>query len=107
MSLLNWAKNQFIEIIEWQDDSRDTLSWKFPVANNEIKQGAQLTVREGQQAVFLNEGTIADVFGPGRHVLTTKNLPVLATLKGWKYGFESPFKADVVFISMRRFTDLK
>ena len=107
MSLLNWAKNQFIEIIEWQDDSRDTLSWKFPVAKNEIKQGAQLTVREGQQAVFLNEGTIADVFGPGRHVLTTKNLPVLATLKGWKYGFESPFKADVVFIATRRFADLK
>lgn len=107
MSLLNWAKNQFIEIIEWQDDSRDTLSWKSPVYRNEIKYGAQLTVREGQQAVFLNEGAVADVFGPGRHELTTKNLPVLASLKGWKFGFESPFKADVVFISMRRFTDLK
>ena len=107
MSLLNWAKNQFIEIIEWQDDSRDTLSWKSPVYRNEIKYGAQLTVREGQQAVFLNEGAVADVFGPGRHELTTKNLPVLATLKGWKFGFESPFKADVVFISTRRFTDLK
>lgn len=107
MSLLNWAKNQFIEIIEWQDDSRDTLSWKFPVYRNEIKYGAQLTVREGQQAVFLNEGTVADVFGPGRHELTTKNLPVLASLKGWKFGFESPFKADVIFIATKRFTDLK
>ncbi len=107
MSLLNWAKNQFIEIIEWQDDSRDTLSWKFPGYRNEIKYGAQLTVREGQQAVFLNEGAVADVFGPGRHELVTKNLPVLATLKGWKFGFESPFKADIIFISSRRFTDLK
>ena len=107
MGLLDWAKNQFIEIIEWQDDSRDTLSWHFPVYRNEIKYGAQLTVREGQQAVFLNEGTVADVFAPGRYELTTKNLPVLATLKGWKFGFESPFKADVIFVNTRRFTDLK
>jgi membrane protease subunit (stomatin/prohibitin family) len=107
MGILDWAKNQFIEIIEWQDDSRDTVAWRFPVYRNEIKYGAQLTVREGQIAVFLNEGTCADVFGPGRYELTTKNLPVLATLKGWKYGFESPFKADVTFVATRRFTDLK
>lgn len=107
MGLLDWAKSQFIEIIEWQDATRDTLAWRFPVARNEIKQGAQLTVREGQMAVFLNEGVVADVFPPGRFELFTKNLPILADLKGWKYGFESPFKADVVFISTRRYTDLK
>ena len=107
MGILDWAKGQFIEIIEWQDDSRDTVAWRFPVYRNEIKYGAQLVVRESQIAVFLNEGKCADVFGPGRYELTTKNLPVLATLKGWKYGFESPFKADVTFITTRRFTDLK
>ena len=106
MGLFDWVKGQFIEIIEWQDDSRDTVSWHFPVYRNEIKYGAQLTVRESQLAVFLNEGKIADVFQPGRHELTTKNLPVLATLKGWKYGFEAPFKADVIFVNTRRFPDL-
>jgi len=107
MGLFDWAKGQFVEIIEWQDASRDTVLWRFPVYRNEIKYGAQLTVREGQIAVFLNEGTVADVFSPGRHELTTKNLPVLATLKGWKYGFASPFKAEVVFANTRRFGDLK
>src|ERR1043165_3157126 len=107
MGLFDWAKGQFVEIIEWQDDSRDTVAWRFPVYRNEIKYGAQLTVRESQQAVFLNEGRIADVFQPGRHELTTANLPVLATLKGWKFGFQSPFKAEVVFVNTRRFPDLK
>jgi membrane protease subunit (stomatin/prohibitin family) len=107
MGLLDWGRAQFLEIIEWQDDSRDTLAWRFPVYRNEIKYGAQLTVRESQQAVFLNEGKVADVFGPGRYELTTANLPILSTLKGWKYGFQSPFKADVIFINTRRFPDLK
>lgn len=107
MSLFNWIKGQFIEIIEWQDASRDTVLWRFPVYRNEIKYGAQLTVREGQIAVFLNEGKVADVFTPGRYELTTKNLPVLATLKGWKYGFASPFKAEVLFANTRRFGGLK
>lgn len=107
MGLFDWVKGQFIEIIEWQDASRDTVLYRFPVYRNEIKYGAQLTVREGQMAVFLNEGKIADVFLPGRYELTTRNLPVLATLQGWKYGFESPFKAEVVFAATRRFADLK
>ncbi len=107
MGLFEWARNQFIEIIEWVDDSRSTLVYRFPVYRKEIKQGAQLTVREGQAAVFVNEGKIADVFGPGMHKLTTRNLPILATLKGWKYGFESPFKAEIYFVSTRLFTNLK
>ncbi|NRA37412.1 MAG: SPFH domain-containing protein, partial [Planctomycetes bacterium] len=90
MGLFDWAKNQFIEIIEWVDDSRNTLVYRFPVYRKEIKSGAQLTVREGQAAVVVNEGQIADVFGPGLHKLTTRNMPILSTLKGWKYGFESP-----------------
>ena len=107
MGLFEWAKNQFIEIIEWVDESRNTLVYRFPVYRKEIKQGAQLTVREGQAAVFVNEGQIADVFGPGMHKLSTRNLPILATLKGWKYGFESPFKAEVYFVNTRLFTNLK
>ncbi len=107
MGFFDWAKNQFIEIIEWVDDSRSTLVYRFPVYRKEIKQGAQLTCREGQAAVFVNEGQIADVFGPGRHELSTRNLPILATVRGWKYGFESPFKAEVYFVSTRLFTDCK
>nr|MDA3959632.1 SPFH domain-containing protein [Planctomycetota bacterium] len=107
MGFFDWAKNQFIEIIEWVDDSRSTLVHRFPVYRKEIKQGAKLTCREGQAAVFVSEGQIADVFGPGLHTLSTRNLPILATLKGWKYGFESPFKAEVYFVSTRLFTDLK
>ena len=107
MGLFEWAKNQFIEIIEWVDDSRNTLVYRFPVYRKEIKQGAQLTVREGQAAIFVNEGQIADVFGPGLHKLSTRNLPILATLKGWKYGFESPFKAEIYYVNTRLFTNLK
>ena len=107
MSLMDWGKAQFIEIIEWLDDSNDTLAWRFPVRDQEIKNGAKLVVREGQEAVFVNEGQLADVLKPGTHTLTTQNLPVLATLKGWKYGFESPFKAEVYFTSTRLFNDQK
>jgi len=107
MGFFDWAKNQFIDNIEWVDDSRDTLVYRFPVYRKEIKQGAKLTVREGQAAVFVNEGQIADVLGPGLHSLSTRNLPVLATLRGWKYGFESPFKAEVYFVSTRLFTNSK
>ncbi len=98
---------QFIEIIEWLDDSHETLVWRFPVRGQEIKNGAKLIVREGQTAVFVNEGKLADVFNPGTYTLTTQNLPILATLKGWKYGFNSPFKAEVYFASTTQFTDLK
>jgi membrane protease subunit (stomatin/prohibitin family) len=107
VGLLDKIKGEFIDIVEWTDDTRDTIVWRFPRHENEIKSGAQLVVREGQVAVFVNEGTIADVFTPGTYSLETKNLPVLSTLKGWKYGFDSPFKAEVYFVSTRQFTDQK
>ena len=104
-----WKKlaGELIDIVEWLDDSNNTLVYRFERMNNEIKYGAKLTVREGQMAVFINEGQMADVFKPGMYTLTTQNLPILATRKGWKYGFESPFKAEVYFVSTRKFTDLK
>ena len=107
MAIWPKARGEFIDIIQWTDDSNDTLVYRFERYNNQIKFGARLTVREGQTAVFINEGKIADVFPPGMYTLETKNLPVLSTLQGWKHGFESPFKAEVYFCSTRRFTDLK
>jgi membrane protease subunit (stomatin/prohibitin family) len=98
---------QFIEIIEWVDDTRDTMVYRFPVYAKEIKNGAKLVVREGQAAVFIREGQLADVFGPGTYTLDSKNLPILSTLLGWKYGFESPFKCEVYYVATRQFTDLK
>lgn len=99
--------NQWIEVIEWMDPTNDTMVYRFPVANNEIKMGAKLTVREGQAAIFVNEGQIADVFGPGLYTLSTQNMPILTMLKSWPHGFASPFKAEVYFVSTRQFTDLK
>ena len=107
MGLMDRVRGQFIDIIEFLDDSRDTIVWRFPRQGNEIKMGAQLVVREGQSAVFVNEGTIADVFQPGTFTLETRNLPILSDLKGWKYGFNSPFKAEVYFVATRQFTDFK
>jgi len=104
---MNYLKTQFLEIIQWQDDSRDTISWRFPDEDKEIKRGAQLIVRESQTAQFVYLGQFGDTFGPGKHSLATDNLPILATLKGWKYGFESPFKADVYFVNTRLFTGNK
>jgi membrane protease subunit (stomatin/prohibitin family) len=101
------VRGQFIDIIEFLDDSRDTIVWRFPRQGNEIKMGAQLIVREGQAAVFENEGKIADVFPPGTYTLQTQNMPILSDLKGWKYGFNSPFKAEVYFVGTRLFTDFK
>ena len=95
MNLFKKLRGEFIDIIEWLDPSNNTLVYRFERYQNEIKNGAQLTVREGQVAVFVNEGQIADVFTPGMYTLTTQNLPILSTLKGWKYGFDSPFKAEV------------
>ena len=106
-NLKNQIGSQFIEIIEWLDDSNDTLVYRFPVYNNEIKMGAQLIVRENQVALFVNEGEAADLFKPGRYELSTQNIPILTTLRGWKYGFNSPFKAEVYFFNTRLFTDLK
>jgi membrane protease subunit (stomatin/prohibitin family) len=107
MGLFDKVRGQFIDIVEFLDDSRDTLVWRFPRQGNEIKMGAQLVVREGQVAVFESEGEIADVFTPGTYTLETENIPILSTLKGWKYGFSSPFKAEVYFVGTRQYTDLK
>jgi membrane protease subunit (stomatin/prohibitin family) len=104
-----WAKvsGELIDIIQWTDDSNDTLIYRFERYGNQIKYGARLTVREGQAAIFVNEGKIADVFHPGMYTLETRNLPILSTIQGWKYGFNSPFMAEVYFCSTRQFTDLK
>ena len=107
MGLFDKIRGEFIDIIEWLDDSNDTLVYRFERFQNEIKNGAKLTVREGQVAVFINEGKVADVFSPGMYTLTTENLPILSTLKGWKYGFNSPFKAEVYFVSTRNITAQK
>ena len=107
MGLFDKLRNEFIDIIDWTDNTNDTVVYKFPRFQNEIKMGAQLTVRESQIAVFMNEGQIADVFQPGMYTLSTQNMPILSTLKGWKYGFNSPFKADVFFVSTKQFTNQK
>ncbi len=107
MSIFNFIKGELLEIIEWTDDSRDTLSYRFPDEDKEIKNGAQLIVRESQVAQFVYVGQFGDTYAPGRHTLTTENIPVLTTLKGWKYGFQSPFKVDVYYINTRLFTGNK
>ncbi|HXV36346.1 MAG TPA: SPFH domain-containing protein [Myxococcota bacterium] len=107
MTLMNKLRGELIDIIEWIDDSRHTLVWRYPRYHNQIKYGAQLIVRPGQQAIFVREGKIADVFDAGQYRLETKNLPLLSTLAGWKYGFDSPFKSEVYFVSTRSITDLK
>src|SRR4051812_6896325 len=107
MGLMDRVRGQFIDIVEFLDDSRDTIVWRFPRQGNEIKMGAQLVVREGQSAGFVNEGAIAGVFQPGTYTLETRNLPILSDLKGWKFGFNSPFKAEVYFVATRQFTDFK
>jgi membrane protease subunit (stomatin/prohibitin family) len=107
MGLMDKLRGEFIDIVEWLDDSRDTIVWRFPRYDNEIKMGAKLVVRESQTAVFVNEGQVADAFTPGTYTLETQNLPILSTLKGWKYGFNSPWKAEVYFVSTRLFTDMK
>lgn len=107
MGLFDKLRNELVDIIEWVDDSRRTLAWRFPRYQNEIKNGAQLIVRPGQMAVFVHRGEIADVFEPGHYELKTDNLPILSTLQGWKYGFDSPFRSEVYFVSTRQVTDLK
>ncbi len=107
MGIFDFIKGELIDIIEWTDDSRDTLSYRFPDEDKAIKNGAQLIVRESQIVQFLYLGEFGDTFGPGKHTLTTDNIPVLTRLKSWKYGFESPFKADVYYISTRLFTGNK
>lgn len=106
-SIKNRLKHELIDIVEFLDDSNNTLVYRFERFQNEIKNGAKCIVREGQAAVFVREGQLADVLPPGTHTLDTKNLPILSTLLGWKYGFESPFKAEIYFVSTRVFTDQK
>jgi len=107
MALWDKLKSELIDVIDWMDDSGDTMVWRFPRYQNEIKYGAKLTVRESQAAIFVSEGQIADVFGPGLYSLTTRNLPILTTLQKWYHGFESPFKSEIYFLSTRNFTDIK
>ncbi len=107
MAIIDFLKKQFVDIIEWTDDSRDTLSFRFPDEDKEIKNGAQLIVRESQVAQFVYLGEFGDTFGPGKHTLTTDNIPVLTNLKSWKYALESPFKADVYYVVTRTFTGNK
>lgn len=107
MGLFKFIKTQLIEVIEWLDNGSDTMVYRFPVHGQEIKMGAQLTVRESQMAVFVNEGTIADVFPPGRYKLSTQNMPVLTKIKSWMYGFDSPFKAEVYFVNTKQFPNQK
>src|SRR5690349_4184203 len=107
MGLTDFIRSQFIEIIQWTDDSRDTLSYRWPDDDKEIKRGAQLVVRESQNVQFVYLGQYGDLFGPGTHTLSTENIPILSRLKGWKYGFESPFKADVYYVTTRVFTGNK
>ena len=107
MALMDFIKKQFIDIIQWTEEGDGTLAWRFPMAEMEIQNGASLTVRESQMAVFVNEGQVADVFGPGTYKLTTQTLPVLTYLKNWDKLFESPFKSDVYFFSTRQQIDQK
>ncbi|MFP4476947.1 MAG: SPFH domain-containing protein [Desulfatibacillaceae bacterium] len=107
MGFWDKVKGELIDIVEWLDSSANTLVYRFERYGNEIKYGAKLVVREGQQAVFINEGEVADVYRPGTYTLNTQNMPILTTLKGWKYGFESPFKAEVYFVSTKRFPSMK
>lgn len=107
MGLMNFIRGEFIDVIEWVDQTNDTLLWKFPRRDNAIKNGAQLTVRESQMAVFVDEGKFADIFMPGRYQLTTQNMPILTTLRSWKHGFSSPFKVDVIFVNTKQFIDQK
>ena len=107
MPIMDFIKGQFIDVIEWTDDSRNTLVHRFERYGHEIKYGAKLTVREGQAAVFVHEGQLADVFLPGLYMLETNNMPIMTTLQHWDHGFQSPFKSEIYFVATRRFTDLK
>lgn len=107
MGLWDKLRGELIDIIEWIDPTNDTIVSRFERYQNEIKMGARLVVRESQVAVFINEGQLADVYPPGTYTLTTQNMPILATLRGWKYGFDSPFKAEVYYVNTKRFVDQK
>lgn len=107
MGILDFLTGEFIDVIHWTDDSRDTMVWRFEREGHEIKYGAKLTVREGQAAVMVHEGQLADVFAPGLYMLETNNMPIMTTLQYWDHGFESPFKSEIYYVNTTRFTDLK
>jgi membrane protease subunit (stomatin/prohibitin family) len=107
MPIFDFLAGQFIDVIEWTDDTRDTMVYRFERYGNEIKYGAKLTVREGQMAVFIHEGQLADVFAPGLYMLETNNMPVMTSLQNWSHGFKSPFKSEIYFVNTNRFTNLK
>ncbi len=107
MGILDFLTGEFIDVIHWVDDTRDTMVWRFEREDHEIKYGAKLTVREGQAAVFVHEGQLADVFTPGLYMLETNNMPIMTTLQHWDHGFQSPFKSEIYFVSTTRFNDLK
>jgi len=107
MGIFDFLTGEFIDVIHWTDDTRDTMVWRFEREGHEIKYGAKLTVREGQAAVFVHEGQIADVFTPGLYMLETNNMPIMTTLQHWDHGFKSPFKSEIYFVNTTRFNDLK
>lgn len=107
MGLMDKIRGEFVDIIEWLDDTNSTLAWRFPRYDNEIKNGAELIVREGQQAVFVYRGQLADRYEPGHYALTTENMPIMSTLQGWKHGFNSPFRSEVYFVNTRPVTDFR
>lgn len=107
MGFFDKLRAELIDIIEWIDDAKHTLVWRFPRYHNQIKHGAQLIVRPGQKAIFVHRGEVADIFEPGHYTLKSDNLPILSTIQGWKYGFDSPFKAEVYFVNTTQITDLK
>ena len=107
MGIFDFLSGEFIDVIAWTDDTRDTMVWRFEREGHEIKYGAKMTVREGQAAVFVHEGQLADVFTPGLYILETNNMPVLTTLQHWDHGFKSPFKSEIYYVNTTRFNDLK
>ena len=107
MGIFDFLSGEFIDVIHWVDDTRDTMVWRFEREGHEIKYGAKLTVREGQAAVFVHEGQLADVFTPGLYMLETNNMPIMTTLQHWDHGFKSPFKSEIYFVNTTRFNDLK
>jgi len=107
VGIIEKLRAELVDIVEWVDDSRHTIVWRFPRYHNQIKHGAKLIVRPGQEAIFVHQGRVADVFRPGTYTLQSRNLPVLSTLAGWPHGFDSPFKAEVYFVATRQITDLK
>ncbi|WP_287041906.1 SPFH domain-containing protein [Mycobacterium sp.] len=107
MGMRDMIRGEFVDIVEWLDDTNTTLAWRFPRYDNEIKNGAQLIVREGQRAMFVYRGQLADQFTPGHYTLTSENMPILGTLQGWKYGFNSPFRSEVYYVNTRPYPDLR